>query len=524
MRWKIHTKDRVGMVLDVLNIFNNHKVNIQAMEVLPREIFIKFDAQQGQEKLKIELETDRDIEFIEEITVLPIEKKERQLSETIEAVSEGIMSIDQQGKVNGLNQAAQTILNLSADKSLGKHVSKVLNKDVPMLKTLKSGIGYENKEMILKINNRQVHYLTTGKPIKDDYGNTMGVVATMQDMRQVRQLVYSLTKPNDITFEQIVFNSEKMKQRVELAKLSAQSEATVLIQGESGTGKELFARAIHNYSERKNHPFVPINCAALPHTLLESELFGYQGGAFTGARKEGKQGLFEFAKGGTVFLDEIGDMPMHIQVKILRVLQEKTIRRIGSNQEIPIDVRVITATNKPLQQLVNNNKFREDLYYRINVIPINIPPLRERPEDIIMLAKFFLDKYQTVMDKQVGAFSEKSTQALHNYYWPGNVRELENVIERAVILTSTHQDINVDALNLEQNFSKEADDRRTLKEKINELEKKLLVEAAKKYKSTRKIGDALGISHTAVRKKLKKHNLETKVCRSGTEDFQIKER
>ncbi|WP_353894144.1 sigma 54-interacting transcriptional regulator [Proteinivorax hydrogeniformans] len=515
MRWKIHTKDRVGMVLDVLNIFNIHEVNIQAMEVLPKEIFIKFDTQPRQDKLKKELEADRDIEFIEEITVLPIEKKERQLSETIEAVSEGIMSIDQQGRVNGLNQAAQNILNLSGENSLGKHVSKVLNKDVPMLRTLRTGKGYENKEMILNINNSQVHYITTGKPIKDDYGNTMGVVATMQDMRQVRQLVYSLTKPNDITFDQIVFNSEKMTQRVELAKLSARSEATVLIQGESGTGKELFARAIHNYSERNKQPFVPINCAALPHALLESELFGYQGGAFTGARKEGKQGLFEFAKGGTVFLDEIGDMPMHIQVKILRVLQEKTIRRIGSNHEIPIDVRVITATNKPLQELVNNNKFREDLYYRINVIPINIPPLRERAEDITILAEYFLDKYQTVMDKHVGTFSEKARQSLFSYYWPGNVRELENVIERAVILTPINEDIDVYALNLEQKLSEETDDGKTLKEKTDAFEKKLLLEAAKKHQTTRKIGNALGISHTAVRKKLKKHRVETIVYKNG---------
>jgi transcriptional regulator of aroF, aroG, tyrA and aromatic amino acid transport len=286
----------------------------------------------------------------------------------------------------------------------------------------------------------------------------------------------------------------------------------------------LFARAIHWTGPRKDKPFVPINCAALPDTLLESELFGYQGGSFTDAKKEGKQGLFEFANGGTVFLDEIGELPVHLQVKLLRVLQEGKIRRIGSNEETPVDVRIIAATNRDLKEMVNKNQFRKDLFYRLNVIPIYIPPLRERVEDVILLGQYFLDKYNVATGKKIKGFSPETLEIFKNYYWPGNVRELENVVERAVILTSDNSLINPHVLYIEKesNLTRaiEVDENKSLKAQLDMLEKKILEEALKKYKTTRKIGKVLGLSHAGIQKKLKKHNLETEVYGNGNQSLQ----
>jgi len=234
-------------------------------------------------------------------------------------------------------------------------------------------------------------------------------------------------------FENIIAKSPKMQQIIEVIKVIAKSNATVLITGESGTGKELVARAIHSQSHRKDKPFVAVSCAALPETLLESELFGHERGAFTGAHAQ-RKGKFETANKGTLFLDEIGEMSANIQVHLLRVLEEKEFTRVGGNELIKVDVRVISATNKDMKKAVANRQFREDLYYRLNVVTIELPPLRERKEDITLLAQHFLNKFAVENQKEVTDFSPEATDFLLKYEWPGNVRELENAIERAVIL------------------------------------------------------------------------------------------
>ncbi|SET08225.1 sigma-54 interaction domain-containing protein [Anaerobranca gottschalkii] len=518
MRWKIETKDRVGMVLDVLKVFSDEKLSIDVMEVKSKQIFLKFKCP-NPEIIREKLLAEKDILNIEEIPLLPVEKKEKQLVEILETVSDGILAIDQYGKITRINSMAEEILNLKGKEVIGKDVGDILNKNVPMLTTLRTGEDYDNKEMSLIINGRRVHYITSGRAIKGDKNQVLGVVATMKDMGKVREMVYSITQPKAITFEHIIHHSSVIGEVIQLARLAALSHSTVLIQGESGTGKELFARAIHWTGPRKDKPFVPINCAALPDTLLESELFGYQGGSFTDAKKEGKQGLFEFANGGTVFLDEIGELPVHLQVKLLRVLQEGKIRRIGSNEETPVDVRIIAATNRDLKEMVSKNQFRKDLFYRLNVIPIYIPPLRERVEDVILLAQYFLDKYNIATGKKIKGFTPETLEIFKNYHWPGNVRELENVVERAVILTPENSLIKPHVLYIEKEnnlkTSIEIDENKSLKAQLDMLEKKILVEVLKKYKTTRKIGKVLGLSHTGVQKKLKKHNLETEVYENG---------
>ena len=259
-------------------------------------------------------------------------------------------------------------------------------------------------------------------------------------MDDVRRLIQTISRPSMISFEDIIGESESIKNTISLAKLVSKAEANIMILGESGTGKELFARAIHLNSRRGNGPFVAVNCSAVPDALLESEFFGYEKGAFTGANT-GKQGLFELATGGSIFLDEIGELPIHLQAKILRAIQEKQIRRIGGGKEIQIDVRIISATHRNLSAMVNEKTFREDLYYRLNVIPVNIPPLRERKEDISILAKYFTNLLGESADKPNLKITEDALKILQEYPWPGNVRELQNVMERAVIFVEDSIDV-----------------------------------------------------------------------------------
>jgi DNA-binding NtrC family response regulator len=285
------------------------------------------------------------------------------------------------------------------------------------------------------------------KPLEKDV-----IVLTVKKAAERMHLVKENIRLQDALFEKfkmdgIIGGSKKMKEVVDIAKKVTHTAVTVLIQGESGTGKELIARAVHYNSQRKACPFIAINCAAIPENLIESELFGYEPGAFTGAVHR-KIGLFELSDSGTLFLDEIADLPMLTQAKILRVLQDKEIRRLGGKDSIKIDVRIITATNKDLQKEVEKGSFRDDLFYRIKVVTLNVPPLRERKEDIPSLVKFFIDKYNNEFGKRIKGISDSSIKALMDYHWPGNIRQLESVIERAVLMSDTDM-INLDDITSE---------------------------------------------------------------------------
>ncbi|MCX7779992.1 MAG: sigma 54-interacting transcriptional regulator [Negativicutes bacterium] len=312
------------------------------------------------------------------------------------------------------------------------------------------------------------------------------------------------------TFNEILYVSTVMNRVVTMAKTIASGDSTVLIRGETGTGKELFARAIHAQSARAAASFVPINCAAIPDTLLESELFGYEQGAFTGAAKGGKSGLFEIANQGTIFFDEIAELSFPLQAKLLRVLQDGKLRRVGGSREIAVNVRVLAATNRNLEDMIAAGRFREDLYYRLNVIPLFIPPLRSRPEDIPLLAQWFIRRFALRLRKPVIALNEIALYKLVHYSWPGNVRELENVIERAINLadgaTITADHIVFDHDYMPQPLPKTLPSR-PLDEIVAEVEKDVLTKAICHCRSSRQLGAALGLSHTAVIKKLKKYGL-----------------
>ena len=269
----------------------------------------------------------------------------------------------------------------------------------------------------------------------------LGIVTVYHDISEINRLKRELDRVNQklrkaevkYTFKDIIGKNPELLKVIETAKVAAMTPATILIRGESGTGKEIMANAIHNTSKRRNEKFVKINCSSIPEELLESELFGYKEGAFTGARRGGKKGLFQEADGGTLFLDEIGDVSPKMQVKLLRTLQEREIMPVGSTESIPVDVRIISATNKNLEEMVENGQFREDLYYRLNVFPLYIPPLRKRKEDMEAIVLYLLNKYDSFYDRQVISIDPKAVELLQEKDWPGNIRELENVISRALI-------------------------------------------------------------------------------------------
>ncbi|MBA7599430.1 Regulatory protein AtoC [subsurface metagenome] len=307
-------------------------------------------------------------------------------------------------------------------------------------------------------------------------------------------------------FENIIAKSSKMRQVIEVIKVVAKSNATVLITGESGTGKELIAQALHSQSYRKEKPFVAVSCAALPESLLESELFGHEKGAFTGAHAQ-RMGKFEVANRGSLFMDEIGEMSANIQVHLLRVLEEKEFTRVGGNEPIKVDVRVISATNKDMKKAVANGQFREDLYYRLNVVPVELPPLRERKEDIPLLAQHFLKKFAVENQKEIIGFSPETTDFLLKYEWPGNVRELENAIERAVILTKNSY---IEATDLAQEnllMAHSAPSGRSLKEVERERILNVLNETSGNRSKTARI---LGISRATLYNKIREYALNRK--------------
>lgn len=345
----------------------------------------------------------------------------------VENSSDGIAYCSRSGEVSAVNEVFLNYLSLERDNVINRNIDEML----PVIK----GLNLNDKESdIFKISARD--FVITRCPVKRE-NSIAGYMITMKDITEIQEIEYELRRKmrkqehNAIyRFNDIIGNSLSIRKKVELAKKLSVSDSTILIQGESGTGKEYYAQAIHNYSKRKNGPFVPVNFAALSANLLESELFGYEEGAFTGAKKGGKSGLFEEAHGGTIFLDEIGDASYEMQVCLLRVLQEKEVRHVGGNKRIPIDVRVIAATNKDLKKLVEEGKFRLDLFYRINVLTLDIPPLRNRKEDIMQLMETYLKKLSHNRHVNVSEFfSDDAIAFLQAYKWEGNVRELVNVVE-----------------------------------------------------------------------------------------------
>lgn len=361
-------------------------------------------------------------------------RNERQLNEKLEsvldAVHEGIIATDASGNITVMNAEAEKILKLSTHESIGKRVQDVLP-EFQVNMVLESHVEAVNQLTPF----RNLYLLVSQVPMMLD-GHVLGLVISFQDVTKVQQLEQEIRKKSTqlglmtkYSFDHIIGCSPSTQANKLVAMKLAESDFTILITGENGTGKEVFAQAIHQHSIRRDGPFVPVNFAGLTESLVESELFGYEEGSFTGARKGGKMGLFELAHNGTIFLDEIGDAPLSIQASLLRVLQERQVMRVGGHRVIPVNVRVIAATNRNLVEMIQRGTFREDLYYRLNVLPLKIPALRDRGDDIMVLINYFLQKKNKVL-----TFSPDVEELLLKYSWPGNIRELENFIHYAVVI------------------------------------------------------------------------------------------
>ena len=367
----------------------------------------------------------------EQERIVQLKNIQQQMTTVLNTVQEGIIAVGRDGQIVDLNTSAAKMLHLDKESLLGADLAHLIS-GLAIDSVLDNGRDVNNLEVFRLIKGRRVHYIVSVKPWLDD-GEVRGAVATLRELSEVRKFVSHLsTQVHCYTFGMILGNSPALTRVKQEAAQAAAGTATVLIRGESGTGKEMFARAIHCTGDRQEKPFIAINCAAIPEALLESELFGYEEGAFSGARRGGKPGKFELADGGTIFLDEIGDMSLTLQSKLLRVLQERQIDRVGGTDSSPIDVRIIAATHKDIETMVQNGAFRQDLYYRINVFPLQIPPLRQRREDLPLLIQSFLDKYRKTLQKAIVTIEETAYNCLLSYEWPGNIRELENTMEYLV--------------------------------------------------------------------------------------------
>ncbi|MBA7631034.1 Anaerobic nitric oxide reductase transcription regulator NorR [subsurface metagenome] len=430
----------------------------------------------------------------------------------MDSITEGVFTVDSNWRITSFNRAAEEITGIPRAKVLGQKCSEILRADVcetecALRETMGTGKPIINKAVHIVDARGERHAIAISTALlKDESGKVIGGVETFRDMSLVEQLRKEIS--HRYSFEDILSRSHQMQSLFAVLPNIAESNATVLIVGESGTGKELFARAIHNISPRKDKPFIAVNCGALPDTLLESELFGYKAGAFTDAKKD-KPGRFAMAEGGTIFLDEIGDISSALQVRLLRVLQEKVYEPLGGVSSVQADIRIITATNKDLDKLVKANKFREDLYYRINVVKLAIPPLRNRKEDIPLLIDHFIGRFNHLHNKNISGVTDQVLAILLEHDYRGNVRELENIIEHCFVLC---QGEIIERKHLPASFQTTADtDYPDIKKAVTleEMERIFITHALRQNNGNRTAAaKQLGIHKSTLFRKLKSLKIE----------------
>lgn len=446
--------------------------------------------------------------------------------EVCDNLYDGIHITDGQGRILFINQAYTRTTGIRLEDVYGKKVSEIegrLYRGSVTQKVLEKRKRVNSVATILEMDKE---VLVTGTPVFDSEGNIRMVVTNTRDfpeLKQLEQQLLTLTEEQKKANEELAYlrnqqagdkllfyHSDAMRATMELVQTIAPTDVTVLITGESGTGKELVANEIYQASGRRGRPFIKVNCAAIPADLLESELFGYEEGAFTGARRTGKSGMFELANTGVLLLDEIGDMSLPLQTKLLRALQQREIMRIGGSKTIQVDIRVIASTNKDLIEEVRLGHFREDLYYRLNVVPVEIKPLRERREDISYLAAHFCRIFAKKYAKELH-ISDQALEALTEYPWPGNIRELENLIERLVVTNGTgainHTQVSAALGQPGHPFRPAVEVAPTLKAQVAALEREIIAATLKKEGSFRKAAQVLGVDHSTLVKKSKQHQI-----------------
>jgi PAS domain S-box-containing protein len=470
----------------------------------------------------------QDISELEEISkeLNYVKNLNKELDAIIESVSDGIYITDGNADTIRINSSYEEITGIKSEEVIGKNMKGLVEKGIFSESVTFKVLEQKAPVSVMHEIKTGQSVLSTGHPVFNDDGEIVRVVTTARDVKELNHVKKELNeakklsekyyseleklRKQQVKIDDIVVKSNEMKNVIDLAIQMGRVDSTVLITGESGVGKEVIAKVIHKSSDRISGSLIKVNCGAIPDNLLEAELFGYDEGSFTGAKKGGKPGMFELADKGTLFLDEIAEMPLNLQVKLLRVLQEGEIMRVGGTKSISIDVRIIAATNKDLNKMLETGEFREDLFYRLNVVPINIPPLRERREDISQLIYKFLDDFNKKYDKnkKIGL---DTINFLESYNWPGNVRELKNLIERFVVISDKNI-IDLDFLpktiykedKIEKNYM---NDIMPLKKAVSLTEKSILENAFEKFETTYEVAEVLKVSQPTVVRKKKKYNI-----------------
>lgn len=425
----------------------------------------------------------------------------------IDSIPAGIMTSDLDGNINTVNRHMLDLFGYTEEEIKQKKAYDLFEDWDNVIKAIKLKDNYLDEDVFVNSRKNVLQYNLSVYPIQDINESLNGIVYVFKEVKRVRKLANKILGRQAIyTFDKIIGNNKEFLKTIEFAKQVADSRSTILIMGESGTGKEVFAQSIHNYSERRNETFIALNCGAIPKNLIESELFGYDEGAFTGAKKNGHPGKFEIADGGTIFLDEIGEMPLDMQTRLLRVIEEGTVGRIGSTKEIVVDVRIIAATNKDLIEEVNRGNFRKDLFYRLNVLPLRLPALRDRKDDIPLLIDYFMNRISKRINKKIIEIPKDYLKELVEYDWPGNIRELENLIE--LMLNTGCMDHN-HIINKRAISSENYIDIEEVELNLEKVEKEIITKALRKFSGNiTNCAKALGIGRNTLYRKINKYKID----------------
>jgi len=519
LRVQIKVKDRIGVSQEILAIFANQHWNVASLEVVSHFIYVHFISDDiSLPDVKQSLSHRNDIVHCLSVDLLPTQRREAHLQTVLNKIPDPIIDIDQHGIIITINTAARSLvkgLDLAVE---GQHIDLYIDQSFDtMLNSPSSNWSLSFLEH---------SYLADITPIFSE-DNASGVILTLRSMNRVGQQIALMQSREQAEFDNIIGEDPAIRLLKSQTLRFSELELPVLISGETGTGKELLARALHNASKRAKAPFLALNCAALPENLLESELFGYAAGAFTGAQKNGKPGLFELAETGTIFLDEIAEMSVYLQAKLLRFLQDYKYRRLGGTKELTANVRIISASHQNLPQQIEQNLFREDLFYRLNVLNLSIPSLRERPNDIALLSSHFIGMAALQVAMTAPILTEPALIALKLYQWPGNVRQLQNILFRAVALNESGivEKSDIDsalsqfsigkpiAINDHSNNHEKGENKLKDCQLIDwssaqqQFECDLLKALYPLYPTTRKLAERLNVSHNKIAMKLRKYGI-----------------
>jgi len=528
MRLEIESTDRLGISQEILAVFSRLSWDVIAIEVITSFTYVHIKPEYlSMDEVHASLKDINGIITCKQITLLPTQRREKHLQALLDQIPDPIIDIDENGLILAVNQSAETLLfnHNEITNFEGLSIGQFIEQDYTNLvsnKPTSCSVTFVGKSYVADVS--PIFSGDTNRKLKKEKQKISGAVIILRTMNTLGRQISLLQTQKDQNIQSIIGKSSKIRVLIEQTLRYAKLDLPVLISGETGTGKELIARALHAASHRAKSPFLAINCAAISEHLLESELFGYASGAFTGAQKGGKPGLFELADGGTIFLDEIAEMTVYLQAKLLRFLEDFKYRRVGGTKELTVNVRIISASHQNLTSLLENKLFREDLFYRLNVLNLDLPPLRERADDIPLLAHYFIENAARQVNKSVPKITEQALNTLLAYHWPGNIRQLQNILFRVVALASNliiEQADLVTALSQLGKISVTNDSLRheqvePIEIKSNDSDWGLLqatfeLQMLKKlyplYPTTRLLAARLKVSHNKIAMKLREHGI-----------------